>query len=288
MNSAGYTTRNGVYFTKQGVEFIAKNQIYTGTLIYNKQGGKKKKTRLLLQDYEEVVVEDAFPPIIDKATFEEVQNIIENKRKIITYDTNHIYLLSGLIYCSSCKKVMVGSSNTGGRSKSKRYYYQCPSHKAKACDNKAINAEYIENYVLDIVTPLANKFLIKSNVGKSVKPQIKETKRLINKIEKDIEKNNRQCEAYYIGLSQVLSNEFLKTGLLEKIEESIKLNKKLNEDLELLKLKVIMLDGLITSNVKLSKEDLLKDRLKARTLCKILIDKIIVDEASDEIKIIIR
>lgn len=288
MNSVGYKTRNGVYFTKQGVEFIAKNQIYTGTLIYNKQGGKKKKTRLLLQDYEEVVVEDAFPPIIDKVTFEEVQNIIENKQKIITYDTNHIYLLSGLIYCSSCNKIMVGSSNTGGRSKEKRYYYQCPAHKAKACDTKAINAEYIENYVLDIVTPLANKFLIKSNVGKSVKPQIKETKRLINKIEKDIEKNNRQCEAYYIGLSQVLSNEILKTGLLEKIEESIKLNKKLNEDLELLKSKVIMLDGLITSNVKLSKEDLLNDRLKARTLCKILIDKIIVDEANDEIEIIIK
>ena len=86
----------------------------------------------------------------------------------------------------------------------------------------------------------------------------------------------------------IFSNEFLKTGLLEKIEESIKLNKKLNEDLELLKLKVIMLDGLITSNVKLSKEDLLKDRLKARTLCKILIDKIIVDEANDEIEIIIK
>ena len=62
----------------------------------------------------------------------------------------------------------------------------------------------------------------------------------------------------------------------------------IQEDLELLKLKVIMLDGLITSNVTISKEDLLNDRLKARTLCKILIDKIIVDEANDEIEIIIK
>lgn len=288
MNSAGYTTRNGVYFTKQGVEFIAKNQIYTGTLIYNKQGGKKKKTRLLLQDYEEVVVEDAFPPIIDKATFEEVQNIIENKRKIITYDTNHIYLLSGLIYCSSCSKVMVGSSNTGGRSKSKRYYYQCPSHKAKACDTKEINADYIESFVLDIVTPLANKCITSGDIENAIKPQIKECKRLIKQLEKNIMQNNRQTETYYTNLTQVYSNEFLMKNVMEKLEQVVNLDKKLNEDLEVLKSKINMLDGLITSNVTISKEDLLNDRLKARTLCKILIDKIIVDEANDEIEIIIR
>ena len=66
------------------VNTFVKNNNYSGTL---------KLQRQILQDYEEVVVEDAFPPIIDKATFEEVQNIIENKRKIITYDNNNLCII---------------------------------------------------------------------------------------------------------------------------------------------------------------------------------------------------
>lgn len=234
------------------------------------------------------MVENALPQIIDNDTFESVQKIIDAKATHCTYDTNHIYILSGLMYCSSCNKVLVGSSKTGGRSKTKRYYYQCQSHKAKACDTKEINADYIESFVLDIVTPLANKCITSGDIENAIKPQIKECKRLIKQLEKNIMQNNRQTETYYTNLTQVYSNEFLMKNVMEKLEQVVNLDKKLNEDLEVLKSKINMLDGLITSNVTISKKDLLNDRLKARTLCKILIDKIIVDESNDEIEIIIK
>ena len=113
LNSKGFTTRTGSHFTKQSIDYIARNSIYTGTLRYNRNGARKKKHRLLLSDYEEVVVEDAFPAIISKDVYNSVQSILDNKLSNTYSSIQHTYLLTGLIYCKNCGKRMVGSSNTG-------------------------------------------------------------------------------------------------------------------------------------------------------------------------------
>ena len=119
LNTSGLRTRKGSYFTKQSVEYIAKNPIYIGTLVYNKFGAKKKSHRLLQKDYEEVVIENAFLPIIDKSKFDMVQQILESKITQRYIDTGYIYLLSGLIKCKSCGLTMVGECQTGRSQKAK-------------------------------------------------------------------------------------------------------------------------------------------------------------------------
>ena len=47
-----------------------------------------------------------------------------------------------------------------GRKKTRRYYYNCPNHTStnsiSKCTTKPINADYIENYVLDVVVSIIN------------------------------------------------------------------------------------------------------------------------------------
>lgn len=113
LNQSGLRTRSGSRFTKQSVEYIARNPIYKGTLIYNKFGNKKRKKRLLQRDYEEVVIENAIVPIVSKELFDKVQCTLDGKSSARYLDIGYVYLLSGLIKCKSCGHTMVGASQVG-------------------------------------------------------------------------------------------------------------------------------------------------------------------------------
>lgn len=257
-------------------------------IVYNKKDGKKKKTRLLLQSYEEVVIKDAHPKIIDEELFKNVQEILNSKKSLVTYDSKYTYILSGLICCSSCGKKLVGSSQTGGRSKTKRYVYQCETHKAGACVTKAINADYLESVVLDYVSSLANKLISKMDLKKSIKSEIQQINPLINKLEKDIKANNRQIETYYSVLANFQDNLNITKETLERLGSAVNTQKKLDAKLTELKVKVTSLMNIKTADVKFTKESLLSNRERARTICKILIEKIIVNEDEDTIELIIK
>lgn len=126
LNTRKYKTKQGNAFTKQSVEFIARNPIYIGTYIYNGKGRKKKKKRLVIQDYRSVEKQHQYTAIITDETFYKVKEILDNRTNTRTNDREHIYLLSGLVCCKQCGKKLVGGSNSGGAKKEKRYYYQCP------------------------------------------------------------------------------------------------------------------------------------------------------------------
>lgn len=113
LNKEGALTKRGNHFTKQAVHDIATNIIYTGTYIYNRKNGKKKKKRLLLKDYDEVVVKDIFPAIITNEKYEKVQAILNKSQSQNINDSGYIYLLSGLVKCKECNRRMVGSSHRG-------------------------------------------------------------------------------------------------------------------------------------------------------------------------------
>lgn len=110
LNNDGHKTRQHKRFSKQSVMFIARNPVYTGTLTYNKTGGKKKDKRLLQKDYEEVVIHNAHPAIVSKEVFDLIQEHLDTKQRVRVKDTGYVYLLSGLITCKSCGSKMTGES----------------------------------------------------------------------------------------------------------------------------------------------------------------------------------
>ena len=110
LNTKGLKTREGKSFSKQAIHYILTNEVYTGTFIYNKNTGKINKRSLVLTKYDEIRIENNHPSIIDKASFNKVQKILNNNATIKTNDSGYVYLLSGLVHCKKCGKMMIGNS----------------------------------------------------------------------------------------------------------------------------------------------------------------------------------
>lgn len=111
LNEKGVCTKNGNPFSKQAIHSILKNEVYAGTLIYNRKNAKGKKRKALLKKGAEVRVEDNHPAIVSKSDFKKVQKMLNNNAELKINDSKYIYLLSGLIKCKSCGKMMVGNSH---------------------------------------------------------------------------------------------------------------------------------------------------------------------------------
>lgn len=163
LSAMDYSTRSGKDFSKSTLSTILKNEVYIGTLKYNKTSQSrtwdgqsfKSKTITKKNSAEEViVVEDAFEAIIDKETFFRVQetlNVKNNNQANNQKSTaKNLYLLTNLLYCGVCGSKMTGNASYG-KNDNKNYYYACNCKKnKKACNPlKKIIDEKGSRYELD-------------------------------------------------------------------------------------------------------------------------------------------
>lgn len=131
LNRLGYTTRNGQQFSYTTLNAMLKNEKYCGIYVYNRKDGKKKKNRVLIENFDEVRNKTAIPPIIDRKKFDKVQKILKQRETMPVSNLNSPFILTGLIFCKQCGSSMSGVSQTGGRSRQKYRTYVCPNHRAK-------------------------------------------------------------------------------------------------------------------------------------------------------------
>src|SRR5262249_27520001 len=145
LNDLGLRTRRGKHWTKNTVLYTLRNEIYTGTYIWN----KKKSRPQGRNPAEEVRVANAVPPLISRAMFDAVQAQIRARSPAMSHPrtTASHYLLAGLLRCGPCDRVM-----QGGTAKSGEYhYYACYTRLtkgAKRCTSKFLRQEFIEDAVL--------------------------------------------------------------------------------------------------------------------------------------------
>lgn len=155
LNSLGIKTQRRCNFTRNSLNRILKNQIYTGTFTW---AGTS---------YPEYA-----PALITQEQYTAMQNLFESrKRKSNTARrVSPQYALTGKIYCGTCGLPMTGycgKSHTG----TTYYYYQCSSKNNKsekaarsqiACDAKNISRDKLEKLVLDTtISILKNKDAVK-------------------------------------------------------------------------------------------------------------------------------
>lgn len=166
----GVHKKNDLFFWRmETVRGILADEIYTGIRYYNKSKSGKpvKKTDWKLSP-------TRHEPIIPAPLFELAQRQLaaSSARKTLTLkkQTGHLYLLSGLLRCNSCKErgALKDSemSWTGDRkelakgSERYAYYYKCNRKNRKKYSNLCpvvpIPAESLEDYVLDFVKRLLN------------------------------------------------------------------------------------------------------------------------------------
>ena len=149
-NLQGITGKRGRPIGKNSLNNLLQNERYIGTYTWN-----KKKCKLLRKwaggglNPNVIRIENAIPPIIDKETWEKVQNRMKsNKHSNARNKAKRTYLLSGLIECEACGSAYVGHTSTSRKGYETRYYCCGNKYRTHECKAKNINADEIEAFTV--------------------------------------------------------------------------------------------------------------------------------------------
>ena len=297
LTKQGYKTRQGKKFSHSTLNSLLRNEKYYGTYIYNREGGKRKAKRVLIERFDEVRNETAIPAIITNAQFDKVQAILNSRKSCRPHqNANPEYFLTGFVVCKSCGSSMSGLSNRGGKMKTLVRTYACPSHgvkRGKTCKTKSINAKYLETAVKTILTDKVNAYLSSPNTQKTVFNLLKQSK--LEEV-KSTQKHIDGLEDKICGLIDKAANPKTLPAVAERCEtqanEAIQLQN--GHKARLIELNTILsrideIEAEFTAqSAKLTVEDIFTSHATAREIIGVFIEKIIVDDKSDEIEIVFK
>ena len=140
LNDTGRRSRRGGLWTNQTVLRLVRNPVYVGKI-----------------SHDETVHEGKHEPILDDATFDAAQQILNERAAESTAQapTTSEYLLTGLVRCLACEGAYVGVS-AHGRSSTYRYY-ACRTRQvsgARGCPGHRVPADDLEAAVIDTLLNL--------------------------------------------------------------------------------------------------------------------------------------
>ncbi|MDG4655545.1 recombinase family protein [Ectobacillus antri] len=101
LKSMGIKTRQGYDFKYNSIVRIINNDAYKGTIASNKTIGQYKPR----PKEEWIIVHNAHLPIVDEATWEAANKIVNTYSFKAPRSKNRIYPTSNLIYCANCGRV---------------------------------------------------------------------------------------------------------------------------------------------------------------------------------------
>ncbi|MFC5713669.1 recombinase family protein [Thalassorhabdus alkalitolerans] len=232
LNEKGIPSRYNKEWSLRAVKLLLTNPIYKGTLAWNRVTVDEKHGKRVERDKEDwVIVDDAFPSIINKETWEDVQKKMKQV-KIAPRAQTSPHLLGGILKCGRCGS---GMSISWSGSKTKRYrLYRCSAYKNKGtCTSKPYRANKVEEWFKEGFKQLS------TSIDTEMIPQLIETQQneTINNREKKLknaeERYKRKVEAYTSGLIELSDLEKEKKQL-DKVKEeaSVKPDKIEQENLE--------------------------------------------------------
>ena len=142
LNGRGITNR-GKRWQKNIVHYLLTNEAYTGTAVW---GVKSKDEKA----QEPVRVEDAWPALVSRETFDLVQQGLHERAPTVARPARvgSQYLLSGLLRCGVCGKPYSAQGAKSGQFA----YYVCASlfrEGAGACTARYLNATKVEDLVIE-------------------------------------------------------------------------------------------------------------------------------------------
>lgn len=152
--SEGIKNRKGKDWGKPNVYYILKNENYTGTYTWEREGEGVLR------------FSNHHPAIISKPTFDKAQEILLDRspKQIHPRRVSSNYLLSGFLYCTTCGlRMKTVSANSG-----KQHYYVCPNflNKGKhSCKNKGFNLKKAEDFIIEVIK---DKILTEKNLKELV------------------------------------------------------------------------------------------------------------------------
>lgn len=255
LTSCGVVTRFGNSFQRSTINYMLTNAFYCGIVRWNVRSNDSKRT--FKDESEWITAEGEHEPIIDKDTFNRVQEKYVERKAIAPKrkpNSSYAHYLSGLIHCSSCGSVLVSSrgKNTNGK-----FYggFNCNSYAKGAC----LVSHSISHLKAEAaIKQSLEEFAASSNVEFEKLPEsspILDTSFLESKLSKLEVKEKRFKEAYANGVDtleeyklnkQIISAEREKlTAELQQLEER---NKITESDVILMKHRVYNILDIISSD----------------------------------------
>lgn len=208
MITDGMVYRNGKNFYRSKVEYILKNEFYTGVFYWK---GKK---------YENASHE----PIIERDLFDRVQEILLSPYK--SKSRKGLFAYTNLMKCGVC-----GCALTAQIKKEKYIYYHCSGYKGNCrqpyLKQEVVEAEFEKLLESIYISEDMQKFILQG-VKESLKDKIEYHNNLVKQLEKQINMlQNRIDEAYLDKVDKKISEDFWQSKTKNWIEEKERLTKKL-------------------------------------------------------------
>ncbi|MEK6732356.1 MAG: recombinase family protein, partial [Candidatus Omnitrophota bacterium] len=142
-----YVTRSGkvsgdVKFKNTHIQHIIRNILYTGKVRYNGE-----------------IYQGMHEPIVTGDIFKQAQEVLANNRvkRNVAKNVKNIGLLSHILRCNACNSAMLHTYTSKGKYKYR--YYVCTNGQKyghKSCPNCSINAQQIEDAVIDCLKKIAS------------------------------------------------------------------------------------------------------------------------------------
>ena len=202
------TDNDGYGIWKHGtIKNILTSEMYIGNMVqhtYKKQSYRTKKL-IRIPKEEQIIVENTHEPIIDKETFNKVQEIMKSRSRY-TRGKEQKYLFTGLLKCKECGHSL--SIEEKINKKDNSHYTSCNLYKRKgkygSCTQHRLNYDLIEEELLDMLRNVCTSFLEDYNyeeiIMKKMKmnnKKIEEIEKNLNKFEKKLLKNNSIIDNLY-------------------------------------------------------------------------------------------
>lgn len=200
-NSKRIETTN--YWTYPTIHRMLSNEMYIGIMVQNKTVRRMKGKARYRPEKEWIKVPNTHEAIIDKNTFNKVQNLLNRNTRVINFEQN-VSIFAGFLKCADCGRAMAKNKRGG------TVYYICGSYKrygTEVCTSHTITHEKLEDIVLDYINANIKKVTNLKNIAEL---QQKKSKNL-NNLKNEIEKNQ-------IALNKINN---LKQGTYEDYKEGI-------------------------------------------------------------------
>ena len=219
LNDMGVKSRHGNPFENRTVEYILTNPVYIGKLRRGTTGDRSDR----FHENDECV-DGQHQPIIDTATYEEVQaRRAETKKRYKKYarqDQPVQFMLKGLVRCDHCGATLVLVSSGG--------YLQCHNYNRGACkvshciSLSKLNSIVIEKMREDLADPNFDAKIRKQNAPKSADSPLPS---LIEREERKLERVREAFEAGIDTLEEYRANKKRITEQLAELRQQLAANK---------------------------------------------------------------
>lgn len=146
MGAAGVVGKRGRPIQYTQIYEILRNEKYAGVYIYSQNMAGTRAERRTKPDA--IRIQDAHPAIVDRATFDEVQKIMNERKQ--TGNSKGRYMCSGLVYCECGKKMWAMSPTRKGHT---YQYYTCSAK----CGAPTVKVEDVDAAAIDYLRELLDE-----------------------------------------------------------------------------------------------------------------------------------